>query len=100
MEKFYWSKLILNKNEAATKSTLIKYILGIKDSSSITVEQLKCLTQEVIDGTDQNYDLKVFLESITDFEEAASWLSKNAYSFDMSRNLLGIIKHPKGKRGL
>lgn len=91
---------MLNKHEAATKGTLIKYKLGIKDGSPITVEQLICMKKEFIGLTDQDHNLQEFLESITDFDEAASWLSRNAYTRGAAMNLLGIIKHPKGKKGL
>lgn len=46
MEVITWSNLELNKNEAATQSTLIKYKLGIKDGAPISVEQLKCLKED------------------------------------------------------
>lgn len=49
-------------------------------------------------GMDNN--MQAFLNSITDFENAAKWLSKNAYSLGGAVNLLGIIKHPSGKKGL
>ena len=100
MEDIIWSNLKLSKHEAAAKGTQIKYKLGIKDGSSITVEQLKRLKQDLNRLTDQNYNLPEFLESITDFDEAASWLSRNAYSRGAAMNLLGIIKHPKGMKGL
>ena len=98
MEVITWSNLELNENDAAAKGTLIKYKLGIKDGAPISVEQLKCLKEDSILG--QDHSLLVFLESITDFDEAASWLSRNAYSRGAAMNLLGIIKHPNGKKGL
>ena len=52
MEVITWSNLELDKNEAATKGTLIKYKLGINDGASITVEQLKCLKQDLNGLTD------------------------------------------------
>ena len=78
---------------------MIKYKLGINDGASITVEQLKCLKQDLNGLTDQDHNLQKFLESITDFEEAASWLSSNAYSRSAAFNLLGILKYPKGMMG-
>lgn len=99
MDVITWSNLKLNKNEASSKGALIKYKLGIKDGAPITVEHLKCLKQDFVGLTDLNSNLQEFLESITDFDEAASWLSRNAYSRGAAMNLLGIIKHPKGKKG-
>jgi len=99
MEDISWSKLKLNKHEAAAKGTHIKYKLGIKDGSPITVEQIKRLKQDLNGLTDPDYNLPEFLESITDFDEAASWLSSNAYSRSAAFNLLGILKYPKGMKG-
>ena len=97
MEVVTWSNLELNENDAAAKGTLIKYKLGIKDGAPISVEQLKCLKEDSILG--QDHSLLVFLESITDFDEAASWLSSNAYSRSAAFNLLGILKYPHGGYG-
>ena len=97
MEVITWSNLELNENDAAAKGTLIKYKLGIKDGAPISVEQLKCLKEDSILG--QDHSLLVFLESITDFDEAAMWLSKNAYSRSAAMNLLGILKYPNGMMG-
>lgn len=99
MEDITWSKLKLSKHEAAAKGTQIKYKLGIKDGSPITVEQLKRLKQDLNGFTDPDYNLPEFLESITDFDEAAGWLSSNAYSRSAAFNLLGILKYPKGMKG-
>jgi len=88
----------LNENDAAAKGTLIKYKLGIKDGAPISVEQLKYLKED--SAICQDHCLLEFQESITDFDEAASWLSRNAYSRSAAMNLLGIIKHPNGKKGL
>ena len=98
MEVITWSKLKLNKHETAAKGTLIKYKLGIKDGAPISVEQLKCLKEDSTIG--QDHSLLDFLESITDFDEAASWLSRNAYSRGVAMNLLGNIKLPNRKKGL
>jgi hypothetical protein len=97
MEVITWSNLELNKNEAAAKGTLIKYKLGIKDGAPISVEQLKYLKED--SAICQDHCLLEFLESITDFDEAASWLSRNAYSRSATMNLLGIRKYPNGMMG-
>lgn len=99
MENFNWTTLNLNKHEASTRGVQIKYILRIKDGEPITVEQLKCLKQDLNRLTDQDHNLQEFLESITDFDEAASWLSSNAYSRSAAFNLLGILKYPHGGYG-
>ena len=98
MEVITWSNLELNENDAAAKGTLIKYKLGIKDGAPISVEQLKYLKED--SARCQDHCLLEFLESITDFDEAASWLRRNAYSRGAAMNLLGIIKLPNRKKGL
>ena len=106
MNDIDWSSLILDKNEAATRGVQIKYMLGIKDKTPITAEHLKYLKENIIlfmdmerMFMDMNNTMKEFLDSITDFDKAAAWLSKNAYSLGAAMNLLGIIKHPRGAKG-
>ena len=90
----------MTKKEAATRGVQIRDVLGVKDETPITCEQLKFLKESDTMLTESNEDLKCFLDSITDFERASDWLNRNSYSLCAARNLLGIIKHPSGKRGL
>ena len=100
MEDLNWSTLNLDKNEASTRGVQIKYMLKIKDGEPISVEQLNYVKDNIVRLKGEDKEMQVFLDSITDFETAADWLSKHAYSLYAAMNLLGIIKHPSGKRGL
>ena len=98
MEDINWSQLHLDKKEAAARGTQIKRLLGVKDGEPITAEQLK----NCVAYTNQDSTLLTFLNAITDFDSAAEWLSKNAYSFTAAINLLDydFLKHPRGWKGL
>ena len=99
MEDLNWTTLNLDKNEASTRDVEIKYMLGIKDGMPITVEHLNYVKENVVRLTGEDKDMQGFLDSITDFEAAADWLSRHSYSLGVAR-LLGIIKDPSGKKGL
>ena len=102
MEDINWSNLKLNKDEAAARGTQIKKLLGINDNTPITPEQLKYMKENCVRLTGQDNNLQVFLNSITDFDTAAGWLSRNAFSLGAVLNLLDydFLKHPHGLRGL
>ena len=99
MEDIKWTKLNLDKTEAKAKGTQIKYMLGIKDGKPITVQQLKYLKDNLVNFKSIDGNMQAFLNSITDFDSAASWLSRNSYSLSAAINLLGIIKLPRGCKG-
>ena len=101
MEEINWLNINMKKGEAAARGTQIKRILGIKENSPISAEQLKYMKDNFAERTGQDNSLHAFLESITDFEDAAEWLSKNAYSLRASLNLLNydFLKHPWGGMG-
>ncbi len=99
MKEITWSNNNLKKGEAAARGTQIKRILGIKDNSPILAEQLKYMKDNCAERTGQDNDLQAFLDSITDFEDAAEWLSRNAYSRSAAFNLLGILKYPHSGYG-
>lgn len=117
MDSIDWTNLNLDKDEAAKRGTEIKLLLGIKDNGAISSEQLKFLKDnyqkfneydnkqpKLLKDNNHNfyeYDnkIQVFLNSITDFEHAALWLSRYSYSLNAALTLLGFIKY-KGKRGL
>ena len=101
MKEITWSNINLNKGEAAARGTQIKRILGIKDNSPILAGQLKYMKDNFAERTGQDNDLQAFLDSITDFEDAAEWLSRNAFSIGAALNLLNYdyLKHPFGGFG-
>ena len=99
-ENISWSSLNIDINEAATRGCQIKDLLKIQDGTPITAGQLMNLKDHLERISKQYNGMQAFLNSITDFEGAAIWLSRNSYSLSAGRNLLGIIKHPKGKKGL
>ena len=101
MEEITWSNIKLNKGEAAARGTQIKRILGIKDNSPISAEQLKYMKENFAEYKGQDKTLQTFLDSITDFEDAAEWLSRNAYSLEAALNLLNydFLQHPFGGYG-
>jgi hypothetical protein len=100
LEDIDWSNLSLDKDEAAARGTQLKSMLGIKDSTPITSKQLQYLIDNFVRLTGMDNNMHAFLNSITDVESAAKWLSKNAYSLGGALNLLGILKTKSGKRGL
>lgn len=102
MKEITWSNSKLNKGKAAARGTQIKKILGIKDNSPILAEQLKYMRDNFAERIGQDNSLQAFLESITDFEDAAEWLSRSAYSIGVALNLLDydFLKHPHGAYGL
>ncbi len=97
MEDINWSQLNLDKKEAAARGTQIKRLLGVKDGEPITAEQLK----DCVAHTNQDSSLLTFLNAITDFDGAAEWLNKNAYSFTAAINLLDydFLKKTRDWRG-
>lgn len=101
MDEITWSNNNLNKGEAAARGTQIKSILGVKDFSPISAEHLKYMKDTFVELTGQENSLQAFLDSITDFEDAAEWLSRNAYSLGTAFNLLNydFLKHPFGGYG-
>ena len=101
MEEITWSNIKLNKEEAAARGTQIKRILFIKDNSPISAEQLKYMKENFAEYKGQDKTLQTFLDSITDFEDAAEWLSRSAYSIGAALNLLNydFLKHPFGGYG-
>lgn len=99
-KKIDWSSLNISRDEAAGRGAQIRYILGIKDDVPITAEQLKCMKDDAEKLAGQDDNIQAFLNSITDFDAAADWLSRNSYSINAAMTLLGIIKHPRGWRGL
>ena len=101
MKEITWSNSKLNKGKAAARGTQIKKILGIKDNSPILAEQLKYMRDNFAERIGQDNSLQAFLESITDFEDAAEWLSRSAYSIGVALNLLDydFLKHPFGGFG-
>ena len=101
MKEITWSNINLNKGEAAARGTQIKRILGVKDNSPILAKQLKYMRDNFAERPGQDNTLQTFLDSITDFEDAAEWLSKNAYSIGVALNLLDydFLKHPYGAYG-
>lgn len=98
MEDITWSKIAnIDKDEAAARGSQIKSILGITDDTAITKEQLMYMKENFVRLTGMDNNMQAFLNSITDFESAAKWLSKHSYSLGGALNLLGIIKSPLGK---
>lgn len=103
MEDINWSNLHLDKEEAATRGTQIKWLLGIEDGTPVTIEQIKYLRDNVVSLIGHPDDnMQLFLNSITDFEKAADWLSKYSYSINAAFNLLDIeyVKPKLGWKGL
>lgn len=100
MVNFNWSNLNIKQDEAAGRGAQIRYMLGIKDDAPITAEQLMCMKDNAEKLVGQDDNVQAFLNSITDFDAAADWLSRNSYSIGAAMTLLGIIKHPKGWMGL
>ena len=101
-EDLTWSNIGLNPEEAAARGTQIKIILGLKDGSPITPEQLKYVKDNYVRLTKADNNLQAFLDSITDFDSAAGWLSRKSYSITAALNLLDFdfLKHPLGFKGL
>lgn len=99
IEDIKWSNLSLDPDEAAARGTQIKSMLGIKDNTPITPEQLRYMKDNYVRLTGNDNFMQAFLNSIQDFDEAARWLSKHSYSLGGAMNLLGIIKHPRGRKG-
>ena len=95
-----WSSLNISRDEAARRGAQIRYMLGIKDDVPIAAEQLKYMRDDEEKLATQDDNIQAFLNSITDFDAAADWLSRNSYSINAAMTLLGIIKHPRGWRGL
>ena len=80
METINWSNLKLKEDEAATRETQIKSMLGIIDDTPITGEQLKYMKDNFVRLTGMDNNMQLFLNSITDFDEAAGWLSSNSFA--------------------
>jgi hypothetical protein len=101
MEEITWSNIKLNEGEAAARGTQIKSFLDIKDNAPISAEQLKYMKENFAEYKEQDNTLQTFLDSITDFEDAAEWLSRNAYSLGAAFNLLNydFLKQPFGGFG-
>ena len=97
MEDINWSNLRLIIDEAAARGTQIKSMLGIKDNTPITSEQLKYIKDNYGNMTGMDNSLQLFLNSIEDFDSAAKWLSKYSISLGAAMNLLEIAQHPLGK---
>ena len=97
MEDITWSNLRLRKDEAAARGTQIKSMLGIKDNTPITSEQLKYMKDNFVRLTGMDNYMQLFLNSIEDFDNAAKWLSKYSYSLGGAMNLLDVLPHRKGK---
>ena len=97
-----WLNLDIDKGEAAARGAQIKNILGIKDDGTITCEQLKYVKENCDYLTEEENGLQTFMDSITDFDSAADWLSRNAYSLGSALNLLDydFLKLPHGIKGL
>ena len=102
IEDIDWSALNLKKDEAAARGTQIKSMLGIKDNTPVTAKQLEYMKDNFVRLTGMDNAMQAFLNSITDMESAAKWISKNSYSKGGALNLLGydFLKHPKGWKGL
>lgn len=102
MEKIEWSNLKIKKDEAAARGTQIKRMLGIKDNTPVTAEQLRYMKDNFARHTGMDNKLQLFLDSITDFEKAADWLSRNSFALGVALNLLDydFLKLPKGIKGL
>jgi hypothetical protein len=100
-EDITWSNIDLNPGEAAARGTQIKIMLGLKDGSPITPEQLKYVKDNYLRLTGADNNLQAFLDSITDFYSAAGWLSRESYSITAALNLLDFdfLKHPFGIMG-
>ena len=101
MEQINWSNLNLDEDEAAARGSQIKSMLGIKDYTPITAEQLKYMKDNYVRLTGQDNNMQRFLDSITDFGLAAGWLSRNSFALGGARNLLkfDFLKHPSGWKG-
>lgn len=99
MVNFNWSSLNISRDEAAARGSQIKSMLGVDDATPITTEQLKFVKDNAEKLVVQYDNMQDFLDSITDFDAAADWLSKHAYPLGGAL-LLGIVKHPKGWRGM
>ena len=100
-EEISWSNIEIHPGEAAARGTQIKSVLGIKDSTPITGEQLKYMKDNFVRLTNIDNNMQAFLDSITDFDSAADWLSRNAYSKGGALNLLkyDFLKHSIGGKG-
>ena len=101
MEIINWSKLNLDEDEAAARGTQIKMLLGVKDSTPITAKQLEYVKDNYVRLTGQDNNQQRFLDSITDLELAANWLSKNSFALGGARNLLkyDFLKSSSGWKG-
>ena len=101
MEEITWSNINMKKGEAAARGTQIKRLLGIKDKSSISAEQLKNMKDNFTELIGEDKTLQFFLDSITDYKDAAEWLSIHAFSLSACLNLLNydFLKHPWGAKG-
>ena len=102
METITWSNINIKEDEAAARGTQIKRILGIEDNSPFTAEQLIYIKSNIARFTEIDNSLRTFMDTIIDFEEAAAWLSKNAYSQKAAMTLLDydFLKKPRGLKGL
>lgn len=103
MEDINWSSLHLDKEEAATRGAQIKWLLGIKDGTPITIEQIKYLKNNVASLIGHQDDkMQLFLNSIIDFDKAAEWLSKYSSTIRAALTLLDIeyVKPKLGRKGL
>lgn len=94
------SSLNLDKDEAAARGAQIKSMLGIKDNIPISSKQLRYIKDNSARITGMDSNMQSFLNSISDFDKSAKWLSKYSYSTGSALNLLGVTKNPSGKRGL
>lgn len=59
MEKMEWSNLKLKEDEAAARGTQIKSMLGIKDNTPVTAEQLRYMKDNFVRFTGDLYGFVV-----------------------------------------
>ena len=99
MESISWSNIRLSEDEASARGTQIKRLLRINDDDSISAEQLEYLKKSNIPEIDDT--LLTFLNTITDFDSAAKWLSDNSFPLVAALTLLDydFLKDPHGKKG-
>lgn len=92
MEAINWSNLKLKEDEAAARGTQIKSMLGIIDDTPITGEELKYMKDNFVRLTGMDNNMQLFLNSITDFDEAAGWLSRNSFA---EGGIMNLTVYPK-----
>ena len=68
-----------NDNEIAARGTQLKNYFGITDNTPLTGDMLKYAANNYVRDTGLNNNMNQFFRSITDWDNAARWLSSYSY---------------------